>query len=156
MNFFSPYKLLIEVILIGALIAGLVYGAHLFLQHEQQIGYDKRVAEDTARDNLALKAAAEKTALLTKQLKDAQDAAQTRETTIKAVAAAATASSNSLRDALDNIKRNVPSATLDALRQSTLTLGAVFGECQDRRRELAETTERINSEKRTLIEAWPK
>ena len=45
LSFFAPYKLLIEVVLIGALFAGIAFGVHRFLEREQKIGYDKAVAE---------------------------------------------------------------------------------------------------------------
>lgn len=156
LSFLSPYKLLIEVALIGSLFAGAAYGFHRFLTHEQQIGYDKAVAEYSAKYLAEEQAAHAKDLANAKQLQDAQNAAALREKTIVAVAAAAANSSASLRDAIANISRGVPTATLDALRHSTRTLGSVLDECQNKYRSVAEAADRANTDKQTLMDAWPK
>ncbi len=154
--FFSPYKLLIEVIAIGALIISIGAGVHKFLSYEQDIGYQKAVAEYATKENAALKAAQEKTALLATQLAEANSHAQEREQTIKALSAAAGAASGSLRDAVNTISRGVSTASIDALRQSTTALGALFNDCQGRYRGVAESADRHASDVKTLTDAWPK
>ena len=154
--FLSPYKLLIEAIAIGALILGISIGIHTFLQHEQQIGYDKAVAEYTAKMLTAEKAARVKEQAFTQQIQEAQHAAIEREQTLKTVAAAASASSLSLRDTIAHIRSGVPTATLDALRQSTIALGTVFADCQDRYRSMAATADATASDTKKLMDAWPK
>ena len=49
----------------------------------------------------------------------------------------------------------LPDYFADALRALTGTYGQLLAECNGRRREVAEEAERLNSEKRTLIESWP-
>ena len=154
--FFSPYKLLIEVVVIGALFLGIAYEGHRFLIHEQEIGYQRAVAEYTVKLAAAEKAAHEKDIANAKQIQDAQNAATVRDNTIRALASAASASSNSLRDTISSISRGVPAATLDALRQSTVTLAAILGECQGRYQRMAETADRHSSDVKTLQDAWPK
>ena len=154
--FLSPYKLLIEILVIGSIAAGAIWGVHSFLLHEQQIGYDRAQAEYTAKSLLAEQAARATETALRKQLEDAQNAATQREQVIRSTAAAATAASVSLRDTIATIRNGVPLATIDALRNATIALGNVFAECQDRRREVAESAERLNSDKQTLIQAWPR
>jgi N-methylhydantoinase A/oxoprolinase/acetone carboxylase beta subunit len=154
--FLSPYKLLIEVIAIGAIILGIAFGIHKFLSYEQQIGYDKAVAEYTAKENEALKAAAEKTAALQKQLDEANQHAQAREQTIKSLAAAAVTASGGLHDTINAISRSVPSASIDALRIAVSTFGTVLNDCQNTYRAMAEIADRHASDARTLTEAWPK
>lgn len=155
-SFFSPYKLLIEAIAIGAIILGIGYGIHKFLSYEQNLGYQKAVAEYTAKELEATKAAREKETALTKQLQEAQNAAQIREQAIKSMSAAVNAASVSLRDTLNNISRGVPTATIAALRQSTTALSAVLVECQDNYRGMAEKADRHASDVKTLSDAWPK
>jgi len=152
----APYKLMIEIAVFGALAAGVVYEGHVFLVHEQQIGYDKAVAEFTQKENEALKAAAEKTAALQKQLDEANQHAQIREQTIKSLAAAANTASGGLHDTIAAIGRSVPSASIDALRVAVTTFGTVLNDCQNTYRAMAEIADRHASDVKTLTEAWPK
>jgi hypothetical protein len=64
-------------------------------------------------------------------------------------------SSNSLRDTIAAIGERLSSATADALRQTSRTYGQLLAACDSEQRSMAEEAERANSDKRTLIEAWP-
>ena len=90
------------------------------------------------------------------KLQEAQSALTKSQETIRTLSAANVAISNGLRDTANSIKSRLPSLTADALRDVARTYGDIFTECQTRRGELAETAERLNAEKRALIEAWPK
>ncbi|MDB5853309.1 MAG: hypothetical protein JWR22_1350 [Herminiimonas sp.] len=152
----TPYKLMIEIAFFGALMAGVAFGAHVFLNYERQIGYDKAVAEYKVKEIEAREAAAEKTALMQKQIDEATQNAQAREQTIKTLAAGAVRASGGLHDTIAAISRGVPSATIDALRLSTTTLARVLNDCQNTYRGMAEIADRHASDTRTLTEAWPK
>ena len=154
--FLAPYKVIIEAIAIGALIIGIGLGVHHFLQAEQKIGYDKAVAEYSVKLAEAKADALAKERQFNKQIQEAQNAATVREQTLKTVAAAASASSLSLRDTIAHIRSGVPTATLDALRVSTTALSTVFADCQDRYRAMAATADATASDTKKLIDAWPK
>jgi hypothetical protein len=152
----APYKLAFEILVFGALAAGVVYGAHQVLEHEREIGRQEVRAEwdqQIAKDKEAARAQ-------TDDWRAQRDTAATegakREETIRSLAATSAAAAGSLRDAVAKINGAVPNYSADALRALSSTYGQLLEECAGRRRELAEETERINSEKRTLIEAWPK
>lgn len=155
--FFSPYKLAIEIALIGSLAAGAVFGVHQFLEHERQIGRDEVQGKWDAQTAKDIAAARAREADLIKQRDDAITNGAKRDETIRTLASAAGASSVGLRDSVAAaVGRSVSSATADALRDTTRTLGGILVECEGRRRGVAETAERLNSEKQTLIDAWPK
>lgn|GEM_PF-2715818 len=156
LNFLSPYKTMIEIAVFVAALAFVTVEIHKFMDHQQDIGYQRAVAEYQAKKIAADEANAKVEAALKKQLENAQNAAATRETAIQTIAATNVALSNSLRDTLSAIRAGVPTATVDALRKTTIALGDVLTECQDRRRSVAEEAERLNSEKRTLMDAWPR
>jgi hypothetical protein len=78
-----------------------------------------------------------------------------REETIQKLATATAAGSGGMRDSVAKINRGVPDYSGDALRALTGTYGQLLAECVGRRTEVAVEAERLNSEKRTLIEAWP-
>lgn len=154
--FLSPYKTLIEALIIGSIICSIGYAIHHFIQYERNIQHQIDVAEYEIKFQQATEAARKQEDLLRTQIQEAQDAAAKRDQTIRTLAAAAGTASNSLRDTLNNISRGVPSASLDALRNTTAVLARVFGECQDRYRSVAEVADRANSDKKTLIDSWPK
>jgi hypothetical protein len=154
-NFFAPYRLGIEIAVIGALVAGLSFGVHEFLEHERDIGraeiqarWDKQKVDDAT---LKLQRETE----LKNQVAAAVTEGKNREEIIRTLAAGSGNASNSLRNTLAAISGGVPSATVEALRLSTTTLASVLGECQDRYRDLAEKADRHTSDVKTLIQAWP-
>lgn len=152
----APYKLLIEIAVIGALAGGVVYGVHQFLEHERDIGRQEVQARWDAQTVLDKEAAREKEAGFAKQLQEANKNASDRDQTIRALAAASGGANNGLRDTLAAISRGVPSATVDALGKSVTTLSAVLAECSGRYQSVAEKADRHASDVKTLQEAWPK
>jgi methylphosphotriester-DNA--protein-cysteine methyltransferase len=151
-----PWKLIAEVVAFAALCAAIAFGIHRFLEHEQDIGRNEVRAEYQAQLLKATQDAKAKDELNAKQLKEAQDALAKANDTIRSISAAAAVSSNSLRDTINAVRRGVPTASLDALRQSVDTLGGILNECQDRYRSVAEAADRANADKKALIDAWPK
>lgn len=154
--FFAPYKLLLEIALIGSLAAGAVYGVHQFLEHERDIGRQEVRAEYATKLAEAKEAARKREAELTTQRDEAVSHANERDQTIRSLAASAGNASLGLRDTAKSISNSLSSLSSDAVREIARAYGDVFTECQTRRGSLAEEAERLNSEKRTLIEAWPK
>lgn len=156
LDFLSPYKLLIEIAIIGALIGGAFYGVHRFLQYEQQIGYDKRASEDAVLAAQIAESNRKEVERLSKQITEAQNAATQREQTIRTTAAAVNTASSGLRDATTAIINGLPTATNDAIRQSATALAIISNDCQGRYREVAEKADRHASDVKTLTDAWPK
>lgn len=152
----ARYKLGAEILVFGALAAGAAYGVHLVLEHAREGGRVEVRAEwarQVARDEKAAQA-------ITDAWRGARDAAVTegakREEIIRSLAASSAAATGSLRDVVARVDRAVPDYSADALRALTGTYGQLLAECAGRRTAVAEEAERLNSEKRTLIEAWPK
>jgi hypothetical protein len=153
---FAPYKLLLEILVIGTLAAGALYGAHLFLEHERDIGrnevqalWDKQSAADE-------KAARIREAELTKQRDDAIAQGANRENLIRTLAAGSNAANLGLRDTLAAIRAGVPGASSDALGKSVTTLSTVLADCTGRYHALAERADRHASDVKTLQDAWPR
>lgn len=116
-----------------------------------------------AREAIAVKAAlASEKAARTKEaewqttLKEANDAATKRETKNRDDAAAARLAANRLSIDLADLRRKLPELTEQAVRQYADTASVVFGECSSKYIELAETADRIDSDRQKLEDAWPK
>jgi hypothetical protein len=148
-------KTLLELVIKIALSAGLVVGAHLFIAHEQDIGYQRAVAEGKERDREVATANDKLLQELTKQRDVAVAERDQREQTIRSLAAASGNASLGLRDTVNAIRAGVPTASIEALRKSTDSLGAVLNECQTQYRELAEKADRHASDVQALDKAFP-
>lgn len=113
------------------------------------------------RDQAAVADAASETARLkerawNKQLEDARNEATKRETAIRADAAAARQSADGLRGDLAELRRQLPELAADACRQRADTLADVLSQCAADYRGMAETADRLASDRKTLMDAWPK
>ena len=156
LGFFSPYKLAIEIALLGALAAGAMWGVHQFLEHERDIGraeVQARWDTQTAKDKDAARVETER---LAKQAADAEKNGNDREQTIRTLAAASGNANVGLRDTLAAIRSSVPKASTETLANSVGTLSTVLADCTGRYRELAEKADRHASDTKTLDDAWPK
>jgi uncharacterized coiled-coil DUF342 family protein len=151
----SRYKLLFEIIVIGSLAVGAIAGVHQFLEHERDIGRNEVRAEYAKQLAEAKDAARLREQQLQSQVNEANQHAQERDQTIQALAARAGVSTSGLRDTIAAVSSSLSGATENALRDAAGTYRNLFEECNGRRHEVAERLEEANSDKKTLIEAWP-
>ena len=146
---------LIKALLIAAVAVALGFAWNGFIKHEQDIGYQKAVAEYNVKLLAAKEAADRREQELTTQVQEAQANGLKREETIKALAAAVGKSSDSLRNTANAIRLGLPNATVEAARTAADAFATVFSECQGRYGELAAKADGHASDVRTLEEAWP-
>ena len=146
---------IIKALLIAAVAVALGFAWNGFIKHEQNIGYQKAVAEYNVKLLAAKEAADRREQELTTQVQEAQANGLKREETIKALAAAVGKSSDSLRNTANAIRLGLPHATVEAARTAADAFATVFSECQGRYGELAAKADGHASDVRTLEEAWP-
>ena len=146
---------IIKALLIAAVAVALGFAWNGFIKHEQNIGYQKAVAEYNVKLLAAKEAADKREQELTTQVQEAQANGLKREETIKALAAAVGKSSDSLRNTANAIRLSLPLATVEAARTAADAFATVFSECQGRYGELAAKADVHASDVRTLEEAWP-
>jgi methylphosphotriester-DNA--protein-cysteine methyltransferase len=151
-----PWKLIAEVVAFAALCAAIAFGIHRFLEHERDIGREEVRAEYQAQLLKAKEDADAKEAAHAKQLKEAQDALTQANDTIRNLTNANSSLSLGLRDQSKGISDRLPSLTADALRDIARTYGDIFTSCQTEFGRMVSEAERLNAEKRALIDAWPK
>lgn len=150
------YRLTAEILAVLALLGGLLFGVHLVFEHQREIGR-KEVRDEWDRANLAgEKASVEKERLWQGQVNLATKGGNEREEAIKTMAGAASGAAVGLRNATAEINRAMSSYSADALRALTSAYGDIYTKCDTERTGFATEAERLNSEKRTLIESWPK
>ncbi len=90
------------------------------------------------------------------QLAEAQNAAKKRETQLRIDAADSRNQLDRLRLELAQGISRMPTESCDASRERNKAVSELFGQCATEYRGLAETLDRIESERQTLIQAWPK
>lgn len=147
--------ILIKALAAALLVAGLIFGFNVFVDHQRDIGYQKAVAEYNVKLLAAKEAADKREQELTTQVQEAQANGLKREETIKALAAAVGKSSDSLRNTANAIRLGLPNATVEAARTAADAFATVFSECQGRYGALAEKADGHANDVRTLEEAWP-
>lgn len=153
--FFLRYKLLFEILIIGSLVLGAVYGVHKFLEYERDIGRNEVRAEYAQKLAEAKDAAYKRETELRTQRDEAVAQGATREALIRSLAAGSGSANRGLLNTLDNLSRGVPSSSVEALGKSVAALSAVLGECSTRYRDLAEKADRHANDAKTFNDAWP-
>ena len=138
------------------LVAALIFGWNWHIKHEQNIGYQKAVAEYTVKLLEAKEIADQRERALSAQVQEAQANGLKREETIRTLAAAVGKSSDSLRNTANAIRLGLPNATVEAARTAADAFAAVFTECQQRYVDVARAADGHASDVQTLMEAWPK
>ena len=147
--------LVIKPLLIAAVIAAAVVAWNHFLDYEQNIGYQKRVAEDAVQLNADLQAAREQTERMFRIHDKAIAEGAQREHDLKNQLSSARAVSNSLRDDIAFYVSRL-SEYSDATARAYADAGLrLLGACQERYIEVAAGAKGHLNDWRTVSEAWP-
>ncbi len=153
--YFAPYKTIIEVILIGALIIGISVAIHSFLEHERDIGRNEVHAE-WDKQKLADKVASDK------QEKDWRDkydlaintGAQNAQT-LKLETAATRVASDRLRDTNTSLQQLLANSTAEAARKYAAAYANVFNDCVGKYQEMGIAAQGHANDSKALASAWP-
>lgn len=151
MSWLSPARWLI----VGSLIAALALGYGFWVDHIGDTREASVRAEYTAAALVDSEAARKKEDGWKTQLKKAKDDATKRQTKLAADAAAARGAADSLRDDLRAVRASLSTLPRNAVDRYADAASDVFLECVREYQGLAETVDRIDSSRQTLIEAWP-
>lgn len=148
--------LLIKVLGGVALLVAFVFAWNWHVDHERDIGYQKRVAEDAVQLNSDLQAAREQTERMFRIHDKAIAEGAQREQALKTQLSSARAVSNSLRDDIAFYVSRL-SEYSDATARAYADAGLrLLGACQERYIEVAAGAKGHLNDWRTLSEAWPK
>ena len=148
--------LLIKAVASVVLVAALLFAWNWHIDHERNIGYQKRVAEDAVQLNADLQAAREQTERMFRIHDKAIAEGAQREQALKNQLSSARAVSNSLRDDIAFYVSRL-SEYSDATARAYADTGLrLLGACQERYIEVAAGAKGHLNDWRTLSEAWPK
>ena len=148
--------LIAKAIAVALLVVALVFGFNVFVEHQRDIGYHKRVAEDAVQLNADLQAARANTERLWRVADKAIAEGAQREQALKTQLSSARAVSNSLRDDIAFYVSRL-SEYSDATARAYADAGLrLLGACQERYIEVAAGAKGHLNDWRTVSEAWPK
>lgn len=147
--------LTIKALAATALVVALVFGFNVFVDHQRDIGYQKRVAEDAVQLNSDLQAAREQTERMFRIHDKAIAEGAQREQALKTQLSSARAVSNSLRDDIAFYVSRL-SEYSDATARAYADAGLrLLGACQERYIEVAAGAKGHLNDWQTLNEGWP-
>lgn len=147
--------LIIKGVLALAVVAALAFGVHRFLAYEQNIGYQRAVAEYTVKEKAALDAALEKERFLRKQVTEAEhEATKQRAENAKQVATAA-AAADGLRGTIAHLRQRLPATTHAACIATAGATASLLDQCQRDYQEMAGIADGHRIDVETLMKAWP-
>ena len=141
-------------LVLGAALAGL--GAW----QVQAWRYEAQIADMQQTHAQAIADAAQKAMDATIKMQRTKDAAiqqaETRAAQNAAAAAAARRTADGLRDTLYQFRASLPGLAPAAVIERADTAAELLGACAAEYQDLAAAADRINSDRQTLIEAWPR
>lgn len=149
--FAIPYKWVIGVVGMGLL----VFAFHLYVKHKEQIGYAKAQTEyklallDAEKHSRAIEQE------MSVKLENARNEAVIKAQEIDKLNRDLSDVSNRLRNTITASKSKLATDSTEALRVKADTALTVFGECQARYGEMAETADRHALDVEMLLKAWP-
>ena len=146
---------IIKGVIALALVAGLIFGYVQWADHQQDVGYQKAVAEFREQENADLKAAMRETIRLNQVIEDARHAAEERDKERQRLADRVDTLNGQLRDTERSIDRLVSSASADALREATAAFNTLFAECRTAYESMGRAADGHSDDVRTLTDSWP-
>ena len=155
-SFLRPYKYVIDVALVLALVATFAFGVHTFALHNQRIGEDRVQAQWDRAQTAALEAQRLREIQFQKEKDDAVNQAQKSIQAANAGAAAAAESGRVLHSTIETILARSPGDPADATRKYTAALAAVLDQCQAAYGQMAKTADGHAIDSLTYQKAWPK
>ena len=156
LSFFSAYATTLKIGGAILLLIGAIALYHSFKIRQQDIGYQRAVAEYREKEISAERAARVVEDTWRKKEGEALNVAKISEQKIIKLSADIAVVNKRLRDQVADNERSMSAAPRDSLNKYATTLGAVLGECTDRYRQMGENAAREQSEKMMLADAWPK
>lgn len=152
----TPNRIAEEFIAIALALASIFYAGWTYGSHHIQSKWDAA----TVKQNLMVQKSEEenraKEQSLNQKIQEAQNAATEREKKLKADADAARSAANGLRDTIATLRSSLPTTTAETCRSIASTGLAVFSQCEDKYRAVAEVADQCISDVKMLEDAWPK
>lgn len=154
-NFLSPYKYVVGILAVAVLVGGVVYGVHTYNAHQQQIGYDRRDAEQIKLDKAHAETQRLRELALQKEKDDAELQAQAQLLKSAAERDAALAAKRMSDRTIADLNARLATAPLEAVRKYAATCNAVFSACTAEYQAVGAEAQGHADDSLKLQRAWP-
>lgn len=151
----NPYAWLIKLGAVALVVVLLVIGFYKSANHYEQVGYNRATLEHVALEQAAAKAAEVRERSMIQKVRKAEQDAHELETTLTARYAAASRAYTGLRVTVADLQGRIALNSSEANRATANAALAVFGECADEYRTLAEVSDRHTVDVKRLSDGWP-
>ena len=151
-----PQSLLLKVVAWLAVITIVVGSLWATARHFENVGYQKRKAEDMLQLNKELIQAKNQTAVLQSQVDKAYYELSQTQASLAKTAATNRDLSNRLRNGLSSYNRGLSDDSKQALIDRINALSEILGDCTDRYTEVATKADSYAADLKMMQEAWPK
>ena len=152
---FMPQSLFMKVV--GWLIvAGVITGSlWLIVNHFENVGYQKRVAEDTLQINQQLKESSIRTQQLQTKLDGAKNELNIARQKLETLSANNTVLVTSLRESITAYNGNLSNDSKQALVERVATLSSVLEECTIEYSDVASKADAYAADLKMMQDSWP-
>lgn len=131
------------------------FGIHKIVLYEQQIGYERAVAEYTKKQLESEQAARARERDLNNQITEVRNAAARRNQEMEKLADALNSANRKLHDTTANLRNELSTNSVDAIRNTADAALTVFDRCAEEYTRMAENATEHASDVLTLMQAWP-
>ena len=152
----APYRFAAQIAGIVVIGIALMTGYLRLISYHEGIGFQRATAVCTADKLKAEQAANERDAAYQNQLRKAHHEAEQRQAVLAADIADLHRQLERVRHDRDTLRARVADLSGEAARHFAGVCIDVHSECTERYGALAETTDRLAADCKTLIDAWPK
>ena len=151
----SPYKWVLDLILVAALCGGVTFAVHEYNNHQQGIGEARKQAEWDA-DKLAKADAKEELRKLRQEQKDEADKQGAKDLQLAVAAADSANRANRVLDStVKELLRRSGGDSLEANRKYTAALSEVFDDCRARYQTMGRQTQGHADDSLKFDRSWP-
>ena len=155
LDFLNPYIWLIKIGSVALVVVALIIGFNKAANHYERVGYSRAMLEHVAIERASEKAADIRERSMMQKLRKAEQDAAELETTLNARYVAAHRAYTGLRVTVADLQGRIATNSAEANRATASTALAVFGECADQYREVAEIADRHALDVSRLSNGWP-
>ena len=153
----APYKLLLEILVIGAMVAGGLYAYNRFCEGLREEGRSEVRAENDRLNAVKEKADRRVELLWNQRVQKAEDDASAKTNIISGLYASSGRSLDGLRNAITSATNltNQPGVTIETLGKANAALATVFADCAAQYRTMAKDADGHYIDWQTLSDAYP-
>jgi hypothetical protein len=154
-NILGPYKYVVDLLVVAALVGGALFAVHTYNGYQQQIGYDRRDVEQVKVDKAKAETQRLRELALQKERDDAERKGEEQAARSAVERDAAIATNRVLNGTIKALNTRVATAPIEAVRKYAATCGAVLSACTAEYQAVGADAQGHADDSLKLQNAWP-